>query len=105
MNQALFNPDYVILKLDTVEMIGGAEIKSQFTDDRTAPWIAILDKDGTMLTNSTIGSVNIGCPVTKEECAHFVAMIESTIQHGTQDTIDSIATTMDQFASTFRDEG
>ena len=26
-------------------------------------------------------SGNIGCPITEEECAHFIKMIEKTIQH------------------------
>ena len=99
-NAALFADDYLVLKIDIEEMEHGDEIGKKLRRDREGgiPWIAILDSEGTELVTSDGPSGNIGCPITAEECAYFVTMIEKTIQHAPERRVAEIATALTAFA-------
>ena len=55
------------------------------------PWIAILDGEGTELVSSDGPNGNVGCPITESERAHFVSMIEMTIQRAPRERVVEIA--------------
>ncbi len=99
-NAALFADDYIILKIDVEEMEHGDEIAGRLRGDRTGgiPWFAILDADGTELVSSDGPEGNIGCPVSKAECAYFVSMIEKTIRHSPEGRVAEIAEVLEVFA-------
>lgn len=99
-NDSLFADDYLIIKIDTEEMDRGEEIGQQLRGDRTGgiPWITILDADGKELVTSDGPSGNIGCPITEQECAYFMEMIEKTIQHAPEGRIAEIATALEEHA-------
>ncbi len=82
-NAGLFADDYLVIKIDVETMAHGDEIGTRLRGDRSEgiPWITILDGEGTELITSDGPGGNIGCPITDEECAYFVTMIEQTIQH------------------------
>ena len=89
-----------MVKIDIEEMQSGAEVGEQLRGNRTGgiPWFTILDSAGNELISSDGPEGNIGCPVSKQECSHFVAMMAHTIQHAPQDRIDVIAEALDAFA-------
>ena len=99
-NANLFADDYLILKIDVEEMEHGAETGKRLRGDRSGgiPWFAILDGDGTELVTSDGPGGNIGCPITEEECAYFISMIEMTIQHAPESRVAKIATALDEYA-------
>ncbi len=99
-NAALFADDYLVLKIDVEEMEHGDEIGQQLRGTRTGgiPWITILDGEGTELETSDGPGGNIGCPITEDECAYFVSMIEKTIQHAPEGRVAEIAKALDAFA-------
>ncbi len=72
--------DYVDLVIDTDRMTGGQEIYDKLRAGRSRglPWLIVLDGDGKELITGIGPGGNIGAPVTVEECAWFVEMIEKT---------------------------
>ena len=99
-NASLFADDYILLKIDVDEMKLGTETADQLRGDRTGgiPWMTILDGQGSELVSSDGPGGNIGCPITEEECAYFVKMIEKTIQHAAENRVAEIAKALDSFA-------
>lgn len=99
-NATLFADDYLVLKIDVSAMVHGSEIAQQLRGERTGgiPWITILDSAGEELVTSDGPRGNIGCPITKAECAYFVSMIQSTIQHAPEGRVAEIAVALDTFA-------
>lgn len=99
-NAQLFADDYIVLKIDVEEMEHGEEIGKQLRGERTGgiPWIVILDGEGTELITSDGPNGNVGCPITVDECAYFVTMIEQTIQHAPAERAKEIADALDAFA-------
>lgn len=63
-----------------LENPGGAEVQTMFGGkDAGLPFMAVTDASGKLLANSNAKdgkSGNIGCPVTDEEIAHFLKMLE-----------------------------
>ncbi len=96
----LFADDYLVLKIDVEKMKHGDETGKKLRGDRSGgiPWITILDGDGTELLTSDGPNGNIGCPITEEECAYFVRMIEKTMQHAPEGRIAEIAKALDEYA-------
>jgi hypothetical protein len=103
-NAGLFADDYVVLKIDVEKMEQGDEVAQRLRGDRRGgiPWITILDGNGTELVTSDGPNGNIGCPITEAECAHFITMLEKTMQHAPDDRVGEIAKALDQYASTRR---
>ena len=99
-NANLFTDDYLVLKIDVEKMKHGDETGKRLRGDRSGgiPWITILDGDGTELLTSDGPSGNIGCPITEEECAYFVRMIEKTMQHAPEGRVAEIAKALDEYA-------
>lgn len=58
----------------------------------------IVDSDGTELVTSDGPSGNIGCPITEEECAHFIKMLEKTIRRAPEGRVAEIAKALDEYA-------
>ncbi|MEQ1906483.1 MAG: hypothetical protein ABL888_20030 [Pirellulaceae bacterium] len=83
----------------------GEEIGKKLRGDRDGgiPWSTILDGDGKELVTSDGPKGNIGCPITEDECAYFMTMIEKTIQHAPADRIAAIAKALDEYAQKKRD--
>jgi hypothetical protein len=63
------------------------------------PWMTILDSGGDEIINSDSPQGNIGCPITKNECAYFISMIEQSKQHLSRQQINLIATALDAYAA------
>ena len=103
-NAGLFADDYLVLKIDTQKMEHGDETGKKLRGDRGGgiPWITILDGDGEELVTSDGPNGNIGCPITEEECAYFITMIEKTIQHAPKGRIAEIADALEEHAKTRR---
>jgi hypothetical protein len=99
-NARLFADDYLVLKIDVETMEHGEETGRRLRGDRDGgiPWITILDGDGTELVTSDGPSGNIGCPISEQECAYFISMIESTIRHAPEGRVAEIAEALDQYA-------
>ena len=99
-NAALFADDYIVLKIDVEEMQHGDVIGKKLRGDRTGgiPWFTILDAEGAELVSSDGPNGNIGCPVSEDECAYFVSMIEKTIQHAPAGRVAEIAKALDKYA-------
>jgi hypothetical protein len=88
------------LKIDVEQMEQGGEVGTRLRDGRSGgiPWMTILDGDGTELVTSDGPAGNIGCPITEDECAYFVQMIEQTIQHAPESRVAEIAKALDEYA-------
>jgi hypothetical protein len=99
-NASLFVDDYLVIKIDTQNMQHGDETARVLRGNRGGgiPWITILDGDGQELVTSDGPSGNIGCPITEQECAYFIKMIEKTIQHAPEGRVAEIANVLDQHA-------
>lgn len=99
-NAALFADDYLVLKIDIVEMEHGEEVAKLLRGKRTGgiPWITILNGEGKELITSDGPDGNIGCPIAEKECAYFVSMIAQTIQHAPDGRVAEIAKALDAFA-------
>ena len=104
MNRELFADDYLLLKIDVEAMELGDEVAKKLRGTRTGgiPWIVILDGDGAELISSDGPNGNIGCPITKDECAHFVTMITKTIQHAPAERVSDIQVALEAFAQARR---
>ena len=100
-NANLFADDYLVLKIDIEKMKHGDETANRLRGGSSGgiPWITILDGDGVELVNSDGPSGNIGCPITIEECAYFVGMIEKTMQRAPEGRVAAIARALDEYAS------
>ena len=81
--------DYVWVKIDQ-RWTGATEIMKELRgEDRSIPWVGILDAEGKPLAtsdNPASGS-NIGNPTTSPELDHFRHMFESTCQRMTPEEI------------------
>lgn len=99
-NANLFADDYLVLKIDVENMEHGDEIGKKLRGGRSGgiPWFTILDGDGMELVTSDGPSGNIGCPITEDECAYFVKMMEMTIQHAPASRVAAIAKALDEYA-------
>ncbi len=99
-NTDLFADDYLVLKIDVEKMEHGDETAKRLRRDRSGgiPWITILDGNGTELVTSDGPGGNIGCPITQEECAYFMGMIEKTIPHASDSRVAEIAKALDEYA-------
>ena len=96
--------DYVLLKIDTERHRHGAELAQRLRGDRTGgiPWLVITDSNGQELVTSDRPNdgkkSNIGCPVTPDEQAWFLHMLDETRQHMTQDHRTVLAKELAEFA-------
>jgi hypothetical protein len=99
-NAKLFADDYLILEIDVETMENGEATAKRLRGERGGgiPWIAILDADGTELAASDGPNGNIGCPVSEDECAYFVSMIEKTIRHAPEGRVAEIAKVLKEYA-------
>ncbi len=99
-NAALFQPDYLIVKIDVDEMEHGQEVQAKLYGSQRSdiPWMAILDSDGHELINCDGPRGNIGCPFTAEERAYFMQMIDTTAQHSSPEQRSQIAAGVQAFA-------
>jgi hypothetical protein len=100
-NARFFADDYLVLKIDVETMEGGEAVASRLRGARAGgiPWSVILDADGTELVTSDGPDGNIGCPVSEDECAYFVSMIERTIQHAPEGRVAEIRGALDEYAA------
>lgn len=85
-------------------MENGAAVASRLRGDTQSgiPWMTILDSDGGEIVNSDAPSGNIGCPVTEEERAYFIGMLEQSIQHSSTEDLASITKALGEYAATLR---
>ena len=78
----LLEKQFVVLKIDTDRMIGGAEMLKEartsagLKEGGGIPWFVFLDADGALLANSEGPQGNVGYPYRDEEIAHFATMLE-----------------------------
>tara|TARA_R110002073_G_scaffold4918_2_gene31251 strand:- start:9357 stop:10328 length:972 start_codon:yes stop_codon:yes gene_type:complete len=96
-NSSLFEDDYQILKIDTIEMTNGDAVQQRIALEHSYPYIAILDASGDILVNSVGRNGNVGFPVSKYECDHFVSMIRDTLRHSSEGRASEISAVLEQF--------
>lgn len=82
-----FVEDYVIAMIDTYRMTGGAELGAELTEGKRSgiPWMAILDARGEQLITSDGPKGNCCFPTEPHEIDHFMAMLDKTRRHMTDD--------------------
>jgi thioredoxin-related protein len=103
-HSALFEPDYVYLKINVSRMTGGEEIAKRLGCDSKGgvPWSAIVDAEGKVLTTSDSPKGNIGYPFEPEEIEHFIAMLNKSAQHNTPAQIAEIKQALEKTADELR---
>lgn len=96
----MFADDYVFLKIDVEAMENGKETAMKLRGGEAGgiPWCVILDGNGKELANSDGPDGNVGCPITPEECAYFVSMIEKTVQNSPDGRVKEITDALEMFA-------
>lgn len=101
---ALFEPDYVYLKINVSRMTGGEEIAKRLgcNPNGGVPWSAIVDADGKVLTTSDSPKGNIGYPFEPHEIEHFVSMLNKSAQHSTPAQIAVIEKALEKTAEEIR---
>ncbi len=85
-------------------MTGGNKVAEELIKKRNAgyPWFTILDSDGNELAASNgPNGRNVGAPVGPAEQAHFIQMIEQTIQHAPADRIQKIQAALADYSEKF----
>ncbi len=82
-----FAEDYVIVMIDTYRMTGGADLATELTKGKRSgiPWMVILDAKGQPLVTSDGPKGNCCFPDEPHEIDHFMAMVDKTRQHMTDD--------------------
>ena len=90
--QALFDKDYIRVKIDTQRMDQGAEVAKRYQpgDAQGVPWMVILNGEGEVVSTSVAKDGNIGCPSKPEEIDHFISMLTSTKKRLTDSDLDAI---------------
>ena len=95
----------MIIKIDVEEMVGGDSVAASLQRNRPGgfPWFTILDASGNQLavSNGPDGQ-NIGAPIGDAEQAHFMKMIESTLQHAPPERLEQIAKALAEYAQQHR---
>jgi len=78
-----FERDYVVVRIDIERMQGGAELAGELRGERDGgiPWMVILDADGAARITSDGPEGNCGCPARPHEVDHFLAMVDATREH------------------------
>lgn len=73
--------------IDTERMTEGAELAKELRGSESGgiPWSVILDGNGEAKVTSDGPKGNIGCPVQPHEIDHFLAMIDKTRRHMSDD--------------------
>lgn len=98
-------PDYIDLKIDVDRHANGKAVADRLTggESKGFPWSVVLDGDGEpLVTSDRPGGGNIGCPVTEEECAWFMQMIERTAQRMDEAARATIAAELEDHAEALR---
>lgn len=85
-------------------MVGGQEVAKSLRGERKGgiPWMTILDADRKELVTSDGPKGNIGCPVTEDECAWFLKMLETTRQSVTDAEMKTLAERLEAHALRYR---
>ncbi len=93
----LLAPDYVLLKIDDVLDLHGAEIARRLTgsEGQGVPFHAIFDSNGTLLITSESPLGNIGHPFGFEGKKHLQKMILNTRSRLTDKQVDAIVNTLE----------
>ena len=87
----IFEPDYVLLKIDIERMANGKAVASQLGASlRSVPWIAIVDAEGKPLITSDGPGGNIGIPENPKGIAYFLKMIGDTSSRITEEQFEGI---------------
>ena len=100
--------DYVMLKIDTERNTNGEAFAKRLRGDRSGgiPWLVITDAEGKELIASDRptenGTSNIGCPVSEEERAWFLEMLDQTRQHMQDEHRATIEKELAEFAKSAR---
>lgn len=83
-NLSLFRPDFVLVRVAYEDMMIAYQQlpavqklmkRLRRANSRSHPWIAILDSEGRVLSDSDGPSGNVGCPSTLAEIAYFGEML------------------------------
>lgn len=85
-------------------MANGLAVVAKIRADASGgiPWMTIVDGTGKQLITSDGPNGNIGCPVSDEEQAYFVTMLEQTVQRSSAERIQKIASALGDYAKTLR---
>ncbi len=89
--------DYVDIEIDIDRMKKGKALEQKFRKGKRGgiPWYAIVEPDGTVLATADGPGGNVGCPVTKEEVAHFLDTLRQTRRHATEADHGKIAAALE----------
>ena len=91
----IFLKDFVPVKVDVQEMIGGQQLMDSYTEGSAGlPWLAILNPDGSVVVNSIApNGRNIGSPIDEWEIDHWNTMMRSAAKRITEEEILYMAET------------
>ncbi|MDB5384806.1 MAG: hypothetical protein JWM11_452 [Planctomycetaceae bacterium] len=92
LHRELLERDYVLLNIDTVRSTSGETLIEKFRKPGSPlPWMAIINAEGTKLTDSDRPSGNISFPAEPDEIDYFIdEMLKPTTQRLTLMDLDEI---------------
>ena len=84
--------DYVDIEIDIDRMKKGKKVEQAYRKGRRGgiPWYVILEPNGTVLATADGPGGNVGCPVSGEEIAHFMATLRQTRRHASEAELDAV---------------
>lgn len=83
--------DFVLCKVDTDRMTGGAEMLKKYRPGSGGiPWFAFLDEKGEALATSDGPAGNIGCPYTDEEIDVFLDILRKVVTTISEDDLGAL---------------
>ncbi len=77
---ALFNKEFIDLKIDTDRTAGAKEFAEKLGAKGGIPWYTILDASGKALITSTTEGDNIGFPANAAEITRFGSMLKKSVR-------------------------
>jgi len=92
--------EFVMTKIDTDRMVGGADVAKKYQTSGGIPWYAIVAPDGKVISTSdlTPGN-NIGFPTEPAEIDHVMHMFTDGRKHMTDDQIAAVRDAFTQAAA------
>jgi thioredoxin-related protein len=104
---AIFERDFLPLKIDIERMTGGRDIMSSFRSSESEksggiPWYTILDSNGKALASSDGPDGNIGYPFEPREIDQFVAMVQAQAQRIDSGQLEQLRRTLNDAADRIR---
>ena len=89
-NEGILTKDFVMVKVDTARMTGGAEVAKKWGVAGGIPWFAFVDGDGKVIVTSGDEKTNIGYPGSEEEISRFREMLQKGAKRMTAEDVQAL---------------